>query len=161
MKKLIVRRVLNLLLWLSACFLAGTGFALRWKFPHGAHRGSGGGGGLELLGLTKHDWSTLHTWVGVTFAVLVLAHLVMAWPWLKSAAAGRKRIWAVLAGLAIGLAIPVGLVLSPVQGAGPVGGADTVSATTGEPGSGGGSGSDQGDGTGQGNGYRWRQTGGE
>ncbi|MDP0497989.1 MAG: DUF4405 domain-containing protein [Verrucomicrobiota bacterium JB024] len=159
MKKLLIRRVLNLLLWLSACFLAGTGFALRWKFPHGPHRGSGGGGGLELLGLTKHDWGTLHTWVGVSFAVLVLAHLVMAWPWLKSAAAGRKRLWAVLAGLVIGLAIPVALVLSPVQSANSVVDTDTVSAASGDTGSGGGNG--PGDGSGQGNGYRWRQTGGE
>lgn len=161
MKKLIVRRVLNLLLWLSACFLAGTGFALRWKFPHGPHRGSGGGGGLELLGLTKHDWGTLHTWVGVSFAVLVLAHLVMAWPWLKSAAAGRKRLWAVLAGLVIGLAIPVGLVLSPVQGASSTASADAVSTTASESDSGGNYGTGQGNGTGQSNGYRWRQTDGE
>ena len=110
MKKLILRRVLNLLLWLSACFLLGSGLALKWNFPHGPRSGR-----AMMLGLSKHEWGDIHAWVGIGFAVLVAAHLYLAWPWLKNAAAGKKRLWAVFAGLAVGLAIPVTLVLLPVQ----------------------------------------------
>ncbi|MBC2593731.1 DUF4405 domain-containing protein [Ruficoccus amylovorans] len=151
MNKLLFRRVLNLLLWLSICFMAGSGLLLKWKFPHGQGRGSGRL--YELLGLDKHEWGQVHTWVGIAFALLVLAHLYLAWPWLKSAAAGRKRLWAVFAGLALGLAIPVGLMLAPVR-------ENTLAAKdsvlTGspeqsppEPG--------YGQGQGPGKGYRWRQ----
>ncbi len=148
MKKLLLRRVLNLLLWLSVCFLAATGFVIHWKLPHGLH-GVRGGGGSTLLGLSRHDWGEWHFWVGVGFIVLVLAHLVMAWPWLRNAAAGRKRLWAVVAGLVLGLAIPATLLLYPVEiGSGGSGDGASVQSGTGVSG-------------GQGNGYRGGRSDGE
>lgn len=111
MNKLIVRRCLNFLLWISVCVLAGTGSILAWKFPHGPRSGSG----YTLLGADKHLWKDVHLWVGVLFVLLVIGHLYMAWPWLKSTAAGRKRLWAVFLGILIGVGIPVLLWISPVQ----------------------------------------------
>ncbi|QYY35439.1 DUF4405 domain-containing protein [Ruficoccus sp. ZRK36] len=149
MKKLIFRRVLNLLLWLSACFLAATGFALKWRFPHGGGHRGGSGGPPVMLGLDKHEWVDLHTWVGVGFAVLILAHLYLAWPWLKNAAAGKKRLWAVFGGLATGLAMVAILLLAPVSSQTLAESSDSTLQTQG--------GSYGGNGPGDGTGNRWRQ----
>jgi hypothetical protein len=111
MGKLVVRRCLNFLLWICVCVLTGTGSVLAWKFPHGPQ----GGVAYTLLGMDKHFWKDAHLWVGVAFAGLVIAHLYMAWPWLKSAAAGRKRLWAVILGILAGLSIPLLMWASPVQ----------------------------------------------
>lgn len=106
-----VRRFLNFLLWISVCVLAGTGSILAWRFPHGPRRGTA----YTLLGLDVHFWKDLHLWVGMLFVLLVIGHMYMAWPWLKSAAAGRKRLWVVILGILIGVSIPALLWLSPVQ----------------------------------------------
>lgn len=109
-----VRRFLNFLLWISICVLSGTGSALAWRFPSGPRRGTA----YTLLGMDVHFWKDVHLWIGILFALLVILHMYMAWPWLKSAAAGRKRLWAVLLGIFAGLSIPAILWLSPVQSRG-------------------------------------------
>lgn len=101
---------MNLLLWLSACFLAGSGLAVFFKLPPGSQ----GGHGLTLWGLGRHDWGDLHAWVGIVFIALIIAHMIMAWPWLKNAAA-KKRLWPVLLGIAAGLAIVAGILTGPVE----------------------------------------------
>ncbi|GHC08407.1 DUF4405 domain-containing protein [Cerasicoccus arenae] len=112
--KLIVRRIINLLLWLNVCFLGGTGALLYWRLPPGSR----GGHGLSLWGLTRHEWGDFHAIAGLIFAALIFTHLYLAWAWLKNAAAG-KRLWPILAGLAIGLAIPATFILTPVQQSSP------------------------------------------
>ncbi|MGE9292035.1 MAG: DUF4405 domain-containing protein [Puniceicoccales bacterium] len=149
MKKLIIRRVLNLLLWLSACFITASGIALKWRFPHRPAPGARSGGPSTMFGLNKHEWADLHTWVGVGFAVLVLVHLFMAWPWLKNAAAGKKRLWAVFGGLATGLAMVAVLLLAPVEK--PALARDTDASVQTQDGS------HSGNGPGDGSGNRWRQ----
>lgn len=108
--KLWIRRVLNLLLWLNVCLLSGTGFALYWRLPHGRE----GGRGLELWGMDRHEWGELHAIAGIVFAVLILAHMVMAWPWLKNAAAKRK-LWPVWMGLTAGVALCLVIFLGPID----------------------------------------------
>lgn len=105
-----LRRILNLLLWLNVCLLGGTGALLYWRLPPGSR----GGHGLSLFGLDRHEWGDLHAIAGWVFAGLILAHLWMAWRWLKNAAAG-KRLWPVIGGLAAGLAIPAFFLLTPVD----------------------------------------------
>lgn len=108
--KLYLRRILNLLLWLNVCLLGGTGALLYWRLPPGSR----GGHGLSLFGLTRHEWGDFHAIIGLVFAVLILAHLWLAWKWLKNAAAG-KRLWPVLTGLAVGLTIPLFFALVPIE----------------------------------------------
>jgi hypothetical protein len=103
-------RVLNLLLWLGLCGLAGTGLLLAWRLPPGSR----GGHGLELFGLGRHDWGDVHTWVAYFFIAMILAHLALHWRWLWQIAA-RKRPWPVLAGFGLGLAVMVVLLFAPVS----------------------------------------------
>ncbi|WP_309398601.1 DUF4405 domain-containing protein [Cerasicoccus maritimus] len=107
--KLIIRRILNLALWLNVCLLGGTGALLYWRMPHGP-----AGRGLSVFGFSKHDIVEIHTIGGFVFAGLVIAHLWLAWPWLKNAAA-KKKLWPVIGGLAAGLVLALGITFAPIQ----------------------------------------------
>lgn len=107
--KIKIRRILNLLLYLSFCALTGTGLLMAFRLVPGSR----GGRGLEALGWDRHEWGDLHTWLSYAFAILLVVHLVLAWTWLKKIAA-RGQIWRLIAGFAVGLGIVLGIVLLPV-----------------------------------------------
>lgn len=108
--KFLSGKVLNLLLWWVFCGMAGTGLLLAWRLPSGSR----GGRGLTALGLGRHDWGDIHTWLGYGLIGLILIHLAVHWRWLWQAAA-RRRSWPLLAGLGSGLVLAVLLVCQPVE----------------------------------------------
>lgn len=108
--KTLISRVLNLLLWLTFCAMAGTGLLLAFRMPPGSR----GGAGLTALGMTRHEWGDWHTWIGYAFLVLLVAHLAMHWQWLWKIAAQRKTR-PLLVGLGLGLALLIWLALQPVS----------------------------------------------
>ncbi len=105
-----VARVLNGLLFLSGCFLAGSGWLLAERLPHG--RGTGGGR-VTLLGLNRHDWAEWHTWVGYVMVALVVVHLAMHWRWLVKIAASQKP-WRLAVGLLAGVVVAGVFLFAPV-----------------------------------------------
>lgn len=107
------RRVLNLLLYLSFCFLMGTGFLMAFRLVPGSR----GGQGLQVLGWNRHQWGDLHTWVSYGFVALVVIHLIINWAWLTKVAA-RGHLWRLLLGLAVGLALILGFLLLPMTKSG-------------------------------------------
>ncbi len=107
--KTTIRRILNLLLYLSFCAMLGTGLLMSLRLVPGSR----GGRGLEVLGWDRHQWGDLHTWIAYAFAILLAAHLVLAWAWLKKVAA-KGHLWRLIIGLAIGLTIILGFLLLPV-----------------------------------------------
>jgi hypothetical protein len=107
-----VARVINGMLFLAGCFLAGSGWLLDQRLPSG--RGSGSGR-MTLLGMNRHDWGAWHTWVGYGMAALVLVHLALHWRWLIKIAAAQKP-WRLALGLALGLAVAGFFVFAPVIG---------------------------------------------
>lgn len=105
-----LKRVLNLLLYLSLCGLVGTGALLTWKLvPR-----SRGGGGLQVLGMDRHEWGDLHFWLGATMVVVTVAHLLLNWQWLKKIASSGK-MWRLVMGLLVGLMIICGIYFLPLQ----------------------------------------------
>ncbi len=107
-----IRRVLNLLLYLSLCFMLGTGLMLWLRLPHGQGRAGGGRHGEpmpSLLGLTRHEWGDLHLYVALGFCAIMLVHLLLNWAWLTRIAGFRKG-WPLWVGVAVGAAI-VGMFL--------------------------------------------------
>jgi hypothetical protein len=108
----VIARILNGLMFLGGCFLAGSGWLLDERLPRG--RGEGGGR-LTLLGMGRHDWGELHAWVGYVMAGLVVVHLALHWRWLTRIAATKKP-WKLAAGLATGLAVAGFFLLAPVSG---------------------------------------------
>lgn len=102
-------RVLNIALWFSFCGMAGTGLLIAFRLPPG----SKGGKGLEALGMGRHEWGDLHTWIGYAFILFIILHLAVHWRWLWQIAA-RKRAWPLLAGIGTGLCLIILLVFQPV-----------------------------------------------
>ena len=107
---LIIRRVLNLLLYLSFCVLAGSGLLMAYKLIPGSR----GGRGLGALGWDRHEWGDLHTWVAIAFVALIFAHLLINWRWLVKCAA-QNHLWRLAAGLALGAAIIAAFIFLPVK----------------------------------------------
>jgi cytochrome b561 len=103
-------RALNLFLWLSFCCLAGTGLMLAFRLPPGSR----GGRGLSALGLDRHEWGDVHTWLGYVFIVLILLHLLVHWRWLWQFASRRKAM-PMIAGMGAGVALLLALALIPVD----------------------------------------------
>ena len=102
-------RVLNALLWLVFCGMAGTGLLLAFRLPPGSR----GGAGLTAMGWGRHDWGDVHTWLSYVFLFLIAAHLTLHWRWLWQVAA-KRRAWPLLAGLGAGLLLLIWLVSQPV-----------------------------------------------
>lgn len=101
-------KLTNLLLFLGGAFLLGTGLALELRLPRGR-----AGHDLEMLGLGRHDWGELHWWVGLVMGVLILAHLLVHWKWIRRAIRGaRQRLG--LVGVALGLVLLLLPLLAPI-----------------------------------------------
>jgi hypothetical protein len=105
-----VARVLNGLMFLSGCFLAGTGWLMDERLPRG--RGEGGVR-PTFLRMSRHDWGEVHAWMGYAMVVLVVVHLALHWRWLVKIAAAQKP-WRLAAGLAAGLAVAGFFLFAPV-----------------------------------------------
>lgn len=103
-------RVLNLCLWLSGSAVLSTGLILAFRLPPGSR----GGRGLELLGWDRHTWGDLHTWLAYGLILAVLVHVALHARWLWVVAC-RRSVWRLLAGLGLGVALPVAALLWPVQ----------------------------------------------
>ncbi len=39
------------------------------------------GQGLQLWGLTRHDWGDVHFWLAIALLVLALVHVALHWAW--------------------------------------------------------------------------------
>jgi hypothetical protein len=107
--KIALRRILNLLLYLSFCVMIGTGLLMAYRLIPGSR----GGQGLEVLGWSRHEWGALHTWVSYVFIALVAAHLAVNWTWLTKVAA-KGHGWRLGAGLLAGAALVGAFLLLPI-----------------------------------------------
>jgi hypothetical protein len=103
-------RILNFLLWLSFCAMAGTSLLLAFRMPPGSR----GGRGIEAFGLGRHEWAGLHTWISYVFMATILLHLALHWRWFWQVAA-RRRAWPLVAGFGFGLLLLLLLVVQPVR----------------------------------------------
>ncbi|RMH36675.1 MAG: DUF4405 domain-containing protein, partial [Gammaproteobacteria bacterium] len=55
-----------------------TGLLVWLVLPHGR-----GGEDFVFLGVTRHSWISLHTWVGLGLLAGVAAHLILHWQWIS------------------------------------------------------------------------------
>lgn len=103
-----VARVVNALLWLVFCAMAGTGLLLAFRMPPGS------GMRVTALGLNRHEWGDWHTWLSYAFLALIALHLALHWRWFWQVAA-KRRSWPLAAGIGAGLVLMLLLVLQPVS----------------------------------------------
>jgi hypothetical protein len=110
--KNVAMRITNGALYLTACFLAGTGWLLAERLPRGRE-----GRSLSFLGLDRHEWAEWHEWVAYGVIGLTVAHLLLNWQWLVIIASSRKS-WRLWSGLLAGLFIIVVFAVIPTTRAG-------------------------------------------
>ena len=108
--KILIRRLLNFVLYVAFCAMIGTGLLLAYRLPPGNR----GGRGLTILDMDRHEWGNVHLWIAYVVVAAVIAHLVMNWTWLTKIAASMKP-WRLWVGLLLGIGIIVVLLLLPVN----------------------------------------------
>ncbi|NWK56487.1 DUF4405 domain-containing protein [Verrucomicrobiaceae bacterium N1E253] len=101
-------RIINYVLYALGIFIAGTGFILEWKMPHGS-----AGREASLWAMAKGTWKDIHLWTGIAFTALTLWHLYDHRKWLMNVAC-KKSSGKMLAGLLIPLAVVVAIAASPI-----------------------------------------------
>jgi hypothetical protein len=103
-----VRKAIDLTLYLVFCSLAGTGFLLAYRLPHGA-----GNVRVTFLGYELHDWALAHTWLAYFALGLLVVQLVLNREWLVKIAAS-KRTWQLVIPILSGLLIVAAFLLFPL-----------------------------------------------
>jgi cell division protein FtsW (lipid II flippase) len=103
------KKALDLLLYLLFCALAGTGLLLAYRLPHGP-----GANQTLFLGLGRHIWGEVHTWLAYAAIMVAAIHLLLNSQWLVKVAAS-KRPWRLAIGVLVGLLIVVVFLFAPTK----------------------------------------------
>ena len=90
MKRSLVNFIIDLISFINLIGLAFTGFVL--KSPHRPgglrHQFRGGHDGAEQISdfwsMTRLEWGSIHFYLAVAFIILMIAHIIMHWDWIKN-----------------------------------------------------------------------------
>lgn len=110
MNKKIARVLTDLLMFVSMCFLTGTGLLIHYRLIPG-HQG---GRGLTSLSLSRHEWGTFHLWAAYLLLLLVLVHLVLNFTFIWNVIA-RKKPWLLILLSLSGLFIIIFFLITPIK----------------------------------------------
>lgn len=58
--------------------MMATGYVLEFVLPPGTNKSS------SLWELTRHQWGSIHAWLGLLMIVVILCHLTLHWQWIVS-----------------------------------------------------------------------------
>jgi hypothetical protein len=105
----LLKKVIDLILYVLFCAMVGTGMLLSYRLPHGD-----GSSRTLFLGFGRHEWGEIHTWIGLSSVGLLVVHLFLNWQWLVKVAAS-KHIWRLVAGILTGLLVVGAFLLLPVE----------------------------------------------
>lgn len=83
--------IIDFIAFIDLLLLASTGLIIEYVLPPGTGglgRELTGGRGREeikdLLGLTRHQWGDIHYILALAFILLMLAHILLHWTWIKN-----------------------------------------------------------------------------
>ncbi|MFA7171993.1 MAG: DUF4405 domain-containing protein [Kiritimatiellia bacterium] len=110
MNKKTIRVLTDILMYVTMCFLAGTGLLIK----HRLVPGSKGGHGLTLLNFSRHEWGTAHLWAAYLLLALVVIHLVLNFAFIRSAVA-RDSSWLMFVLALIGILIALFFLVMPIK----------------------------------------------
>jgi len=105
-----IRILTDILMFISMCFLVGTGLLIHYRLVPGSR----GGHGLSLLGLTRHEWGFHHLWVAYILLFLVVIHLALNFAFIRHVICRKKPWFLILLGLS-GLAITFSFLFIPIE----------------------------------------------
>ena len=100
--------ILNAVLYLAFCGLAGTGLLLEFRLCEDSHG--------RVLGIAAEDWGDIHEWTAYTFTAILALHLALHWAWIRNLA--TKHAWATALAVAAGVCLVLGPLLAPERAAG-------------------------------------------
>lgn len=69
--------VTDVVTFLVVLAMAATGLLLKFVLPPGSQ----GGQGMQLWGLTRHEWGDVHFWLSVSMGALFVVHVALHWNW--------------------------------------------------------------------------------
>lgn len=91
MKRGTLNFVVDLVSFIDLVCLALTGFVMRYILPPGTggrgrvlHEGRGVEQIKELWSMTRHQWGDIHFYLALLFLILMVAHIILHWVWIKS-----------------------------------------------------------------------------
>ena len=91
MKRSTLNFVVDLVSFIDLLGLACTGFIIKYILPPGTSglgRELGGGRGREeikyLWSMTRHEWGDIHFYLALGFVILMVAHMILHWSWIKN-----------------------------------------------------------------------------
>ena len=67
--------------------MIATGYVLRFPLPPGTNRV------LELWGLSRHQWGSVHYWLSFSLLAAIVVHIVLHWKWLVSVVGKKLRLF--------------------------------------------------------------------
>jgi hypothetical protein len=76
MRRVTVNFIVNLVSFAALLGLSASGTIIALPHEHGPNE-------TRPLGIGRGQWGDIHLWLGITFVVLMLAHLVLHWDWVK------------------------------------------------------------------------------
>ena len=83
MSKKTIRIWTDLLMFFTMCFLIGTGLLIHYRLLPGSR----GGHGLNMFGLTRHEWGSWHLYASFLLILLTLVNLILNYTFIKNAIA--------------------------------------------------------------------------
>ncbi len=110
MKTKSLKAIVDVLMFLTICALAGTGLLIHYRLIPGFR----GGHGLSLLGLTRHAWGSYHLYAAYALLGLVTIHLVLNMSFIKNTIAMKKN-WIMVLLCLIGILVIGFFMLMPIQ----------------------------------------------
>ena len=91
MKRTNLNFIIDFVSFLDLLGLAFTGFIMKYILPPGTggrgrqlHGGLGGEHIKDFWSMTRHEWGDIHFYLALLFIVLMTAHILLHWSWLKN-----------------------------------------------------------------------------
>ncbi len=91
MKRSSLNFIIDLVALLNLLGLVFTGFIMKYILPPGTggcsrrlHGGIGGEHIKDFWSMTRHEWGGIHFYLALLFSVLMTAHILLHWSWLKN-----------------------------------------------------------------------------
>ncbi len=88
MKKIYVKKYVDLLLYFSLSFITATGLLMEYRLVPG----SKGGRGLSLFGLSRHEWGEWHFYASCVMVAMVCIHLFLNFRFIKAIISNQNTL---------------------------------------------------------------------
>jgi len=85
MKRVSWQYLTDTLLFISVVGVVIIGFLLAFVIPKGP---SATDSAKYFLGLHRHEWGDIHLYLGISFTILAVLHLILGWNWVKGKTRG-------------------------------------------------------------------------